>query len=64
MSKSKSKTMNMMSRLEFAKIELDNHIGGLEISKSTGFWNEEDERALNLMKLLRDILHSIREVEE
>ena len=52
-----------MTKLEYIRLELDNHIAGLKISKSTGCWSEDDERILNLMLMIKDILDSATEVE-
>lgn len=52
-----------MTKLEYVRLELDNHIAGLKISKSTGYWTEDDERILNLMLMIKDILDSVTEVE-
>lgn len=56
-------TLNL-SELEFARLELDNLISGKEITKgiykSEGYnWNDEDERELNLLKLIKGILGRI-----
>lgn len=54
-----------MTQLEYVRLELDNHIGGLEISKSVlpDSWTEDDERTLNLMLRIKDILSRIKEGE-
>ena len=49
-----------MNELEYARMMLDNHISGLEISKAAGYWNEDDERTLELMRLIRNILRRIK----
>ena len=50
-----------MNELELAKMELDNHITGLEISKNAcpDMWTEDEERALNLMYRIQDILDRV-----
>jgi len=53
-----------LSELEFARLELDNLIKGREISKEiykaeNYNWSDEDERELNLFKLIKDILSRI-----
>jgi len=53
-----------MTKLEYCRLELDNHIGGLEISKAAGIWTEDDERTLELMLLIKDILSNVREVKD
>lgn len=45
-----------MDELGLTRLELDNHIGGLEISKATGYWTEDDERTLQLMYRIQDLL--------
>lgn len=52
-----------MTKLEYCRLELDNHIGGLEISKSTGYWTEDDERTLNLMLMIKEILSNVEPKE-
>ena len=52
-----------MSKLSFVRIELDNYINGLEISKQTGYWSEDDERTLHLMLMIKDVLEHIVEDE-
>ena len=53
---------NMMTELEYCRMDLDNYIGGLEISKSAlpESWTEDDERILNLMMRIKDILCNIK----
>jgi len=53
-----------MTKLEYCRLELDNHIGGLEISKAAGYWSEDDEQTLELLLMIKDILNSIREVKD
>lgn len=50
-----------MNELELAKMELDNHITGLEISKNAcpDMWTEDEERTLNLMYRIQDILDRV-----
>ena len=52
-----------MTELEHCRLMLDNHISGLEISKSTGYWTEDDERTLDLMRRIKAILDEV-EVRE
>ena len=49
----------MMDELGFLRIELQNHIDGLEISKMTGCWSDDDERHLQLDKRIMDLLKRI-----
>ena len=55
-----------MTELEYCRLMLDNHIGGLEISKAAlpEMWEDEDEEKLILMRRIREILRNIREVNE
>ena len=61
-----------MSELELVKLELDNHIKGLEICKEasrqergvSSFWSEGDERALKLMYRIQSILDRIEPKQE
>lgn len=53
-----------MTKLEYCRLELDNHIGGLEISKSTGYWTEDDERTLNLMLMIKEILSNVEIIKD
>lgn len=53
-----------MDELEYCRRMLDNHIGGLEISKATGYWNEDDERTLDLMVRIKGILERIEVKDE
>ena len=52
-----------MTDLEYARIMLDNHIAGMEISKAAGEWTEDDERTLELMRLIRNILRRIKPID-
>lgn len=52
-----------MTKLGYCRLMLENHINGLGISKQTGFWNDEDERTLQLMVMIKEILNNIVEVE-
>ena len=54
----------VVDELGITKLELENHIGGLEISKATGYWNDDDERTLQLMYRIKSILDRIQPVEE
>ena len=53
-----------MTELEYCRMMLDNHIAGLEISKSTGYWNDDDERTLDLMKRIKAILDKVNVVKD
>ena len=50
-----------LTELEYCRLMLDNHIAGLEISKSTGYWSNEEERLLDLMRRIKSILERIEE---
>ena len=54
-----------MTELEYARLQLDNLINGMEISKSAlpEIWTDEDEERLKLMVLIRGILGRIKEGE-
>ena len=56
--------MKNLEKLGYARIMLDNHIDGLEISKATGYWSDDDERTLNLMYLIKGILSNIKEEDD
>lgn len=43
------------------RLMLENHIAGLKISKSTGYWNDDDERTLDLMERIKAILDRVQE---
>lgn len=63
-----------MNELELAKMELDNHIKGLEICKEVcrqesgcghnSFWSENDERTLQLMYRIQSILDRVEPKQE
>lgn len=50
--------------LGLVQLELDNHIDGLRIQKETGpnWWSEDDEKVLQLMLRIKDILANIQPV--
>ena len=52
-----------MTELGYCRLMLDNYIGGLEISKATGYWTEEDERVLYLIRKIKSILERVDERE-
>ena len=54
-----------MTELEYCRMMLDNHIGGLKISKSAlpETWTEDDERTLDLMVRIKAILDRVEEKE-
>ena len=55
-----------MYELGILKIELQNHIDGLEISKSAlpECWTEDDERHLSLMQRIMDFLEKLVVMED
>lgn len=57
-SKKKAEGMSRVDELGFMRIELDNLIGGREISKAAipESWSEEDERELALLKRIASLL--------
>lgn len=54
----------MMSELELVKMELDNLISGMEIRKAIDVdWWEDDERELQLLQRIHDLLERTKEVK-
>ena len=54
-----------MTEFESVRMELTNHIDGLEIAKSAipELWTLDDEHTLRLMHRIRDILERIKEAD-
>lgn len=55
-----------VDELGIMRIELDNYIGGLEISKAAvpSSWGKYDEKVLNLLKRVADVLRRVEPKED
>ena len=50
-----------MNELEIIRMELDDHIGALEIAKTKGYMTEYEKRLLRLMYRIKYILDRVEE---